>query len=452
MTADLCRLLVESFLEDSWNSVKALVGEVAEFNGKHRRTVSLFRFKETTRINQSFGGEKFFLRGSVEYSNPQLTVEELQGVIGIKLLEVCGNYFANYGLRKPDQTDLAQICELLKKPSEGRIVGFLLNTDDVEADRYSMNPLRTSIVNSGQSAFPAANVKIDELKVDEQFVKKYEGKLISKMEVELLQHHLELSQGSYLDFVDSVKFDQLAALSEVFGMDLCLPALRMPLETLQNETQNGLMHHLIKEVHRDYEAIAQVYSCMGRSMNKRTTLLTVPHSKKGFGSKRAARGRLHFDDAKLTDVAVTYQDTRLYPNDIDAEDVTIAKCSDTFKVEATKFSTYNFAETPSSPQFLLYSLGSPEDAALWHGVGAFASPQLLQSCARIRNKCRQGLFDGLISKFDIRSKVPLQLNLVPAGMWVHPVHHNIDASVGCVEEPLDLTCMSMKIEHLSRFT
>lgn len=451
MTDDLCTLLVEGFLKDSWNAVKALVEAAAAFDWEKRRTVTLFKFKGTKKVNHVFGGEKFFLRGSVEYSNPQLTVEELQGIIGTKLLEACGNYFVDYGLREPDQNDLAQICEMLKKPSGGRIVGFLLNTDDVEADRYSMNPLRESIVSSGQSAFPAANVKTDELKVDEKFVEKYEKKLISKSEVELIQSHLELSSGSYLDFVDSVKFDQLSALSELFGVDLCLPALRMPLETLQHESSDGLLHHLIREAHKDYETIAQVYACMGRSMSKKTTLLTVPHSKKGFGSKRAARGRLHFDDSHLVNVAVTYQDTLLYPNDIDAEDVAIAKCSDTFKVEAPKFSTYQFAETPSSPQFFLYSLGSPEDAALWHGVGAFASPQLLQSCAYIRNKCRQGLFNGLTTRFGVRGEVPLQLNLVPEGMWVHPLHHNIDASVGCVEKPLDLACMSMKIEHLSRF-
>lgn len=452
MSVDLCRLFVENFLKHSWNSVKTLVEAAAAFKTEGRKPVSLFRFKDNQRTDEVFNGDRFFLRGSVEYSNPQLTVEEAQGVIGTKLLEVAGNYFLNYGLNKPDQNDLMQLCELLKKPSEGRIVGFLLNTDDVEADRYSMNPLRTSIVSSGQSAFPAANVKTNELRIDTQFLEKYEGKLISHAEAELMQRQLAVSNGSYLDFVDSVKFTQLNCLSEIFKMNLCLPALRMPLETLQNEAKDGLLHYLISETHKNYDTVAQVYACMGRSMNKRTTLLTVPHSAKGFGSKRAARGRLHFDDSKFDSVNVKYQDTLLYPNDIDPYDVAVAKCADNFAVPAANLAGYSFGATPSSPQFFLYSMGSPEDAALWHGVGAYASPQLLQSCGRIRGACRQGqLFKDAQEKYGARTDAPLQLNLTPEGMWVHPVHHNIDASIGSVEKPLDLACMGMKIEYLAKF-
>jgi len=36
-------------------------------------------------------------------------------------------------------------------------------------------------------------------------------------------------------------------------------------------------------------------------------------------------------------------------------------------------------------------------------------------------------------------------------MWVHPVHRNIDASIGTVENLIDLARMGMKIEHLPRF-
>ena len=146
------------------------------------RNVSFFRFKNDTRINKTFDGSHFFLRGSVEYSNPQLTVEELQGIIGARMLEVCGNYFNEYGLHQPDNNDVAQVCEKLKESSKGPIVAFLLNTDDVEPDRYSMNPLKSSLVTSGQSAFPAAFVKTESLAVDSQFVDKYEGTLISRGE------------------------------------------------------------------------------------------------------------------------------------------------------------------------------------------------------------------------------------------------------------------------------
>jgi hypothetical protein len=57
----------------------------------------------------------------------------------------------------------------------------------------------------------------------------------------------------------------------------------------------------------------------------------------------------------------------------------------------------------------------------------------------------------LQEKYGLRLEVPLQFNLAPEGMWVHPVHRNIDASIGSVEKPVDLSCMGMKIEYLSAF-
>ena len=453
MSEDYCKILVEDFLKNSWSSVKVLVGKLSSFKEeKNNRQVTLFHYVNGKKVNVPFEGSRFFLRGSVEYSNPQLTVEEVQGVIGTRLLEVCGNYFDMYGLHEPKDSDIAQLCERLKKPPEGYIVPFLLNTDDVEADRYSMNPLKHSIVASGQSAFPAANVKTDQLKVDEDFVKKYDGTLISKKETELIGKSLEGAKGSYLDFVDSIKYTQLEELSEFFGMNLSLYALRMPLSTLQAEGKDGLLHYIISESHNDYEAINQAYSCMGRSMTKRTTLLTVPHSKKGYGSKRAARGKIHFEDNKLQDVIVKYKTTKLYPNAIDPGDVAVAEADDSFTVPGEKLADYSFIETPSSPQFFLYSLGSPEDAAVWHGVGAFASPQLLQSYSSARRACREGkLIRNLSQKYNIKVEVPLQFNLAPEGMWSHPIHRNIDASIGSVEDLADLARRGMKLEYLSAF-
>jgi len=98
------------------------------------------------------GGEHFFLRSSVEYTNPQLTVEEAQGIVAARLLEVCGNYFTEYGMHDVGRKEVGELCERLRKPRLGRVVAFLLNTDDVEPDRYSMNPLRASIVKSGMRA------------------------------------------------------------------------------------------------------------------------------------------------------------------------------------------------------------------------------------------------------------------------------------------------------------
>src|SRR5271157_5540881 len=149
MSEDYCRLLLEDYLKSSWSTVKALVERLGMFGQEKRsRQVTLFRYVNGQKVQVPFGGDSFFLRGSVEYTNPQLTVEEVQGIIGTRLLEACGNYFGKYGLHEPNSTDVAQLLEVLKKPPEDYIVPFLLNTDDVEADRYSMNPLKHSIVAS----------------------------------------------------------------------------------------------------------------------------------------------------------------------------------------------------------------------------------------------------------------------------------------------------------------
>jgi hypothetical protein len=451
MSDDLCCMLTEDFLKSSMSCVKVLIERIDSYKEeRNRKSVSLFQIKNGQKVNKTFEGNHFFLRGSVEYSNPQLTLEEVQGIIGARMLETCGNYFSEYGLRKPDATDIAKICEALKKQADGPIVAFLLNTDEIEPDRYSMNPLRESILASGQSAFPAAYVKTEKLEVDQQFVNKYDGNLICKREVEPINRQLENAKGSYLDFVDSIKYAQMEELSEAFGIDLKLYALRMPITTLEAETKDGLLHHIISEVHRDYDSVNQAYDCMRRSMTKRTTLLTVPHSKKGFGSKRAARGKLHFDGTKLDSVSVKYQDTLLYPNEIDPEDVSIAKAEDNFTVTGEKLADYSFSETPSSPQFFLYSLGSPENAVLWHGIGVFAAPKLLQSYMSVREVCKRGqLFKDLQEKYGIKTDVPLQFNLVPDRMWVHPVHHNIDSSMGCVDNLADLARRGMRLEQLS---
>ena len=453
MSEDYCRILLEDFLKNSWNSIKVLVESLASFRAEKRiRQITMFHYVNGQKVNVQFNGDRFFLRGSVEYTNPQLTVEEIQGIIGTRLLEVCGNYFDKCGLHTPDASDISQLSELLKKPKDGYIVAFLLNTDDVEPDRYSINPLKQSIVDSGQSAFPSAYLKTDKLKIDEAYVKKYDGSLISKTEAQLITDCLKTANGSYLDLVDSVKYKQMEQYSEIFGINLSLYALRMPLSTLQAENQDGLVHHIIAESHHDYKAIEEAYTCMGRSMTKRTTLLTVPHSKKGYGSKRAARGKVHFEGNKLLDVTVKYKTTKLYPNAMDPEDVAVAVAEDSFTVPGEKLVDYSFQETPSSPQFFLYSIGSPEDAAVWHAVGSFASPQLLQSCSSARIACREGkLIKNLSEEYNIRLDVPLQFNLAPEGEWSHPIHRNIDASMGSIDDMSDLAHRGMKLEHLSAF-
>jgi hypothetical protein len=158
---------------------------------------------------------------------------------------------------------------------------------------------------------------------------------------------------------------------------------------------------------------------------------------------------LRFEDSKLKSVTVKYRTTRLYPNEIDPEDVSIAKGEDHFTVTGEELANYRFSETPSSPQFFLYSLASPENAVLWHGIGAFAAPKLLQSYVSVREACSIGQpVRDLYQKYGVSTEVPLQLNLVPEHMWIHPVHRNIDASVGCVEKLEELARRGMKIEKL----
>jgi len=88
---------------------------------------------------------------------------------------------------------------------------------------------------------------------------------------------------------------------------------------------------------------------------------------------------------------------------------------------------------------------------MWHGIGAFGSSGLIQSYVCARNLCRNGhLIRGLADRFDVKLEVPVQFNLAPEGMWSHPIHRNIDASIGCVEDLADLASRGMWVEHLSK--
>jgi hypothetical protein len=118
-------------------------------------------------------------------------------------------------------------------------------------------------------------------------------------------------------------------------------------------------------------------------------------------------------------------------------------------VDGEKFVNYSYKDTPSSPQFFLYSLASPEDAVLWHGIGAFGASELLKSYTTIRVACAKDLLiKGLKEKYGILYGIPLQYNLMPGHMWVHPVHRNIDASIGCVENHKDMADQGMRVERL----
>jgi hypothetical protein len=450
---DYCRLLLEDFLKTSFQTVKVLIEGASAAKGQApNRKVTLFQYVNGQKMSVPFEDERFYLRSSVEYTNPQLTVEEVQGIVGTRLLVTSANYYLERGLHEPTCDDVDALSELVKKPPQGYIVPFLLNTDDVEADRYSMNPLKQSIVDSGQSAFPVANVTTNSLKIDEAYAKKYDGSMISKKETELITELLRESNGNYLDFCDLMKYIQLKELSGFCGMDLMLYSLRMPLSVLKAENKDDLLHYIISESNHDYASVESAYTCMGRSMKNRTTLLTIPHSTKGYGSKRAARGKLHFENNKFLDATITYKTTPLYPNAMDPQDVAVAVCDDKFTVTGEKLSDYNYTQTPSSPQFFLYSLASPEDATMWHGVGAWGASQLLQSYVNARTACREGkLLKELNQKYHLNIRTPLQFNLAPEGLWSHPIHRNVDASIGSVEDLPDLAHRGMRLEYLSAF-
>jgi hypothetical protein len=65
MLNDFCRLIVEAFLRTSKPAIGKLVETAAAFEAPNRKPVELFRFNGTQRVNRSFDGNHFFLRGSV---------------------------------------------------------------------------------------------------------------------------------------------------------------------------------------------------------------------------------------------------------------------------------------------------------------------------------------------------------------------------------------------------
>ena len=447
--SDLIVTLIQDFLKNSKSSIEALLKGLDNFIGEEPGRASFFIVEESKRRQVQLGKGHFFLRASTEYANPQLTLEELQGIIAARLLETCGNYIVEKKTTIIGPSDLDEISEMLSKPPKGLVTPFLLNTDDVEPDRYSINPLRASIVESGQSAFPAASAVTHDLKVDKNFLTKYEGSLISKQEIDSVEQQLK-SSAAYLDFVDAVKYESLQNASEVLGMYLCIPATRMPLGVLQKEKPKDPMHSLIADSHRDYDTIRTIYELMGRNIGKRKTLLlTVPHSPKGFGSKRAVQGSLVFKQEKLEQIKIHYKTTPLYANELDVaeNDVSIAQAEDSFAVEAEKIWNYDYSQMPSSPQFALYATLSPEDASIWHGIGVFGGVELIKSIVSVRSAClRKEVLEGVSCR---GNKAPMQFNLIPGKMWRHPKLGNIDASVGCVQDLKTLLQTGICMEPLS---
>jgi hypothetical protein len=90
---------------------------------------------------------------------------------------------------------------------------------------------------------------------------------------------------------------------------------------------------------------------------------------------------------------------------------------------------------------------SPEDAAIWHGIGVFGGVELIKSIISIRAAClRKDVLEEVVCR---GNKAPLQLNLVPGKMWRHADYRNIDASVGCVSDLKSLIQTGICLEPLS---
>lgn len=437
-------------METSISSIRSLVEKLKNVKDQ-KREIPFFYFKNGRKIDYLLKNPLFLIRSSIEYSTPQLTLEELQGIIAARLLEVCGRYFFFHDLTKVNPNDLKALSEMLQSPPSNKIVPFLLNCDDIEPDRYSMNPFRESIISSGQSAFPVASVSLEDLKIDQNFFNKYKGSLLCDYDLEVINRHLKSSGNNYINFIDAVKYEQLEKYSEIFGINLVVGAIRMPLTTLHQENEEGRLHELIRESHRSIESIQKVYKGMGRSIKKRKTMLTVPFSKKGYGSKRAARGKLFFQKSKLEKIKVKYKPSALYPNSIDSKDISFAIAEDSFSIEGEKFEKYKFNQTPSAPQFILYSLLVPENVVIWHGIGVFAASQLVKSFTTIHRAYERGEFLQKKNDSDFKGEksVPLQINLSPESMWKHPKYNNIDASIACIQDLKKVFKLGMTIEVLS---
>ena len=100
----LGRIILEDFLESSVSCILAIVDRLGGLTKKVKKKVTLVNFRKNGLKNVDLNRENIFLRSSVEYSNPQLTVEEVQGIIAARLMEVCGNYFHYHGIREIDNT------------------------------------------------------------------------------------------------------------------------------------------------------------------------------------------------------------------------------------------------------------------------------------------------------------------------------------------------------------
>lgn len=426
--------LVAHFVEESRGAIRHLYLAARAHKGTDELQPDFYTFNKHQKKSFDAPAGCYFLRTSTEYSNPQLALFDLQGILTSRLLESTACFMLAHETPEIKQQDYAEIVERLALPPSGLITPFLLNTDESEPDRYSMNPFRDSIVTSGQSAFPSYNVRMNGLKLDPNFVSKYKDTLITEQEAAWIEDaRLQFSSDLYIDFIDSVKYDQLQNLSEQTGIHLTIPAMRMPLTRMKDSVYGPHLKRIIEREHQDYETLRRLYRLIGRNIRKhKTLLLTVPHSSSGLGSKKAGRGRLILEGEKFTGITVQYTTTPLYPNEIDPSDPATAQADEEVYVESSRILDYDYEVTPSSMQFAIYGMLSPEDAAIWHGIGEFQGEEVVKSYISVHEAC---VTEQLFSEMPIPCRgTPSQFDLDGANLMRHPNHGNTDASIGTVPD------------------
>lgn len=428
--------LLSEFFRRSRPSIDALAIGIVRRSNRRRPDLPMFRFEDGRKVTYRVPGTAFLLRTSVEYANPQLTLEEFQGILLARLLEVSAEFVACHPVDEPTAADLHEMEEALRSPPVGAAVPFLMNVDDVEADRYSINPLRRSIASSGQSGRAVAGVRTDRLEIDAEFLRRYSGSLVALLDAEDVTDHLNRGgEGRYVDLVDATKYTQLDRISSRIGIDLTIPAMRMPLEPLAAEAGTGPLHRLVQAAFDTPDSLDHVYRIFGRRFgpaSHRSLLPAVPHAPDGTSSKRIARGRLRQIGERIEGVEVRYSSGPLYPNEIDPTDVARATADATVEVPWERMRRFDFRKTPATPLFALYMLLSPEDGAIWHGVGRYSGSQLVGSYTNARRACLDlALLRG--TSADCRPE-PIQWDLVAETMLRNPVSGNIDASVSCVPD------------------
>ena len=449
MPSTVSRELLAAFHDSSWPAVEALVAARGAFHERSNARPALFYFHHGHRETVPVRPNQFLLRTSVEYANPQVTLEELQGIVLARLLGVSAEFVGAQGGRRPAAADLPELVHRLEERPRDQIVPFVLNVDDIEPDRYSVNPLRASILRTGQSARAVADVVTDELSVDGEFVDRYRGKLVQDRDVETICEELaSVSPRSYLDLVDRVKYRQLEEASTLLGIDLAIPALRMPLTSLREGGASDPLPRLVAAAHRDVPTLRQLYGLIAREFGRRkTTHPAVPHGPGGEASKRLVRGKMVVDGDRIRDLEVRYQSGPLYPNEIDPADVARGEASTQFHVDPGRMQAYDFRATPASPQFALYMLTSPEDGAIWHGVGKYAGIQIVETYTAFHRASRPaGRF--LDVPVDCPADPP-QFDLVADGMLGHPEWKNIDASIACVDSLASLVPKHTRLRTLT---